>query len=485
MVGNPPAITVIFGALALFAWVGFRTRTRTDDVEDYMVARKSQGAARLGLSFLASGMGAWILFAPPEVGAFVGLVAVAGYAIGAAAPLIAVALIGRRLKRMVPAGHALTEFVRLRFGRGFHAYVVGISILYMVVFLIAELTAVGGVTAILTGVDGRVTVVAVALVTLAYTAYGGLRASLRTDSLQAWMIVALLATGAVAIFVDTRAPAEAVRASGLMGVERVGLEVALTLVIAVVAANMFHQGYWQRMWAATDQRALDRGALLGSAVVIPVVLLVGVMGVLASGRELDLGSPPVPFFALLVGLPAWVGALVLALGVSLVASSVDTLENALASLIVIERPAMSLPAARAVTVVLMVPAILVAVQGYSVLRLFLIADLLCAATVIPTLMGLWARATAGGAFAGAVAGLAGAVAPGLLSTGSPWEGVRLATFPDAVPTLAPFLWAVIASAVVAAAVSLAAGKTADLDSIDARVPALGPHKPRGATFPHL
>jgi SSS family solute:Na+ symporter len=343
----------------------------------------------------------------------------------------------------------------------------------MVVFVIAELTAVGGVTAILTGVDGRVTVVAVAVVTLAYTAYGGLRASLRTDSWQAWMIVALLGTGALAVFVDTRAPADALRDSGLLKVERVGLEVALTLIIAVLAANMFHQGYWQRVWAARDQRSLDRGALLGSAVVIPIVLVVGVMGVLAAGRGLDLGSPPVPFFALLAGLPAWVGALVLALGVSLVASSVDTLENALASVIAVERPAMPLAAARVVTVVLMVPAIVVAVQGYSVLRLFLIADLLCAATVVPALMGLWARATAAGALAGAVAGLAGAVVPGSLSTGSLWEGVRLATFPDAVPTLAPFLWAVIASSVVAVAVSLAGGKTADINSIDARVPALG------------
>lgn len=466
-------VIVLIATLTLFLWVGLRTRLPSSDVENYVAARGSQGAVTLGLSFMASGMGAWILFTPPEVGATVGVDGVLGYALASALPIVVLALLGRRVRAVVPSGHTLTEFVRLRFGPAFHGYVIGISVLYMVIFVTAELTAIGGVTGVLSNVDPRVVIVAVAAVTLAYTAYGGLRASLRTDRWQAWFIVALLVVAAVATLWGLgRRPARPA-AEHLLAVDASGVQVAITLVIAVVAANMFHQGYWQRVWAARDMPALYRGAGLGALLVIPVVALMGAVGVFAATGGMDLGSPPVAFFAVLDGLPWWLSAVALVLGLSLVTSSVDTLENALASLVVTERPMLSLTWARVVTVALLIPAVVVAVQGYSVLRLFLIADLLCAATVVPVLLGLWSRATVAGALTGSVAGLAGAIAPGWISTGSVGSGALLATFPHAVPTLPPFAGALLASSVVAAVVSLAARRGTDLGALDTRISALG------------
>lgn len=474
MLSAPAAAALVGGALALFAWVGFRERaSQRAEVEDYVLARGSQTAGTLASSFLASGLGAWVLFAAPEVGAFVGIAGVLGYAVGAAAPIAALAVVGTRLRTLVPAGHSLTEFVRLRFGRAFHAYVVGVSILYMLMFLTAELTAVGGVVALLSGLDPRLVVVAVAVVTLAYTAYGGLRASLRTDRWQAWLVALLLTVGLGAVVSVVATPASALTASGLLGIDRVGIEAALTLVIAVTAANLFHQGYWQRVWAAADPRALQRGALGGAFLSMPVVLLVGVAGILAVGAGLELGNPPLPLFALFAGLSPWVSAVVVVLGVALVASSVDTLENALASLVAVERPRLSLAGARWVTVGLMVPSAVVAFQGHSVLRLLLVADLLCATAVVPALLGLWRGATPAGAISGAVAGLVGAVGVGAVSTGSVREGLALATFPGSVPTLAPFLGAIVVSTVVALLVSSRTNGGGDLDGLNERVPALG------------
>src|SRR5690554_6209807 len=171
------------------------------------------------------------------------------------------------------------------------------------------------------------------------------------------------------------------------------LSVALTLVIAVTAANLFHQGYWRRIWAAEDGRALSRGALLGGASSLLVVMAIGGLGMLAAMHALPLGEPPMPFFALLSAAPAWLGLPALVLAVTLVASSVDTLQNAIASMAVASsgRRGLSVRAARLVTVALMVPVVWVALQGFSVLRLFLIADLLCAAIVVPVLLGLWRR----------------------------------------------------------------------------------------------
>jgi solute:Na+ symporter, SSS family len=441
--------------LTLVAFVGLGVAAGRDtDVETHTTARNTQGAIPLGLSFLAAGMGAWILFAPPEVGAGVGLVAVIGYAIGGAMPMVLFALLGRRIRAAVPDGHSIGELARLRFGRPFAAWVSVISVGYMFLFVTAELTAAAGVAGLVAGVDPTLTVVAVAVATLAYTTWGGLRASLVTDRWQSGLIIALLAVGFVAAVGALPDAGAALGDSGLLGVDRVGVEVAVTLVIAVAAANMFHQGYWQRVWAAADERALHRGAVIGAVLTVPVVLVVGLFGVLAAGSGQGLDVSPVPFFALTTGLPVVIGGAVLVLGVALVASSVDTLETGLLSLVAGEVRMPTLTTARVVTVALMAPAVVVAVQGHSVLRLFLVADLLCAGVVVPLLSGLWARVTPAGALSGAVAGLVGAVLPGLVSTGSVSRAVELATFPGGVPTLPPFLGALLLSAATTLAVSL-------------------------------
>ncbi|ATJ81595.1 sodium:solute symporter [Halomonas beimenensis] len=440
---------VLGAALLCFTVLGLRARRADGPLDDYVTARNTQSAQTLGLSFLASGMGAWILFAPPEIGAFVGPVALAGYALGSALPFLVLGAFGPAIRRRLPEGRSIGEYAEACFGPGVRRWVALVSILYMACFLAAELTAIGAITGLLSEVPPHLVVIGVALATLIYTAVGGLRASLATDRWQAWLLLALLAlVGGVAL---TRLPA--LPADAAMPAIPTGdaLGVALTLVIAVTAANLFHQGYWQRVWAARDARALGRGAWLGGTVTVLVVMVVGGLGMLAAMAGLALGEPPIPFFALLAEAPDWLALPALVLAVSLVASSVDTLQNGLASLVVAGagRRGLSLGAARLVTVALMVPVVVVALQGLSVLRLFLIADLLCAAIVVPVLLGLWSRMSAPAALAGGMAGLLGAVLPGWLASGRLADGLLAASFPGGVPTLPPFLGALVASTLVA------------------------------------
>lgn len=441
-------MAAVGAALLVFLWVGLRARSADATLDEYLTARGSQSALTLGLSFLASGLGAWILFVPPEIGAFVGPVALAGYAIGAALPFLVLAWCGPAIRRLMPAGRSLTEYAGERFGPVMRGWTLGLSLLYMLCFLTAELTAIGAIVALLTGGDGRWAVLAVAAVTLIYTAWGGLRASLATDRWQAWLLLALLAVVGVVIGGGVPAPAAPQPSAPASAPLPVGLSVALTLIIAVTAANLFHQGYWQRVWSAHSERALHRGAWLGAVATAAAIALVGGLGMLAARHGLPLGTPPVPFFALVQHAPGWIVAPVLVLAVALVASSVDTLQNGIAALLVTQRRDASLAGARWATVLLMVPVVAVAWEGLSVLRLFLIADLLCATAVVPLLLGLLKRASAGAAIAGAVAGLVGAVLPDAVTSGSVTQGLLAATFPTGVPTLAPFAGALIASGAV-------------------------------------
>ena len=101
--------------------------------------------------------------------------------------------------------------------------------------------------------------------------------------------------------------------------------------------------------------------------------------------------------------------LLLVFALMLAMSTLDTLVNGIASSLATDMAGMGVSRgalmlqARAVTAVIAVPAIIVASQGFSVLYVFLIADLLGAAIAAPMLVGLysgrmtgWAVLLAGG-----------------------------------------------------------------------------------------
>lgn len=446
---------LLLAALIAFVWIGLRARTGQTDLDDYITARNSQSASTLTLSFVASGLGAWILFVPPEIGAFVGPIALAGYALAAALPFVVLIWFGPAIRQRMPLGRSLAEYAEHRFGTAMRLWLTSLSLLYMLCFITAELTALSVIAGMTVKVPGSWIMIGVAITTLVYTTVGGLRASLATDRLQGILVLALIALVCASLAWSSQGAPIELRPMPTAPVSQ-GLGVALTLIIAVTAANLFHQGYWQRIWSARDDQTLKVGSAWAALLTTLVILLVGGMGILAVMMGKPLGTPPAPFFALVHDSSPWMAALVILLATALVASSIDSLQNALASLIVTCRPnpgAGSIRSARWLTVVLMVPVVLVALEGISVLRIFLIADLLCATAIVPTLMGLWKRMTPLGAMAGCIAGLLGAVAPGWIESGQWVSGVVQATFPDNTPTLAPFVGALLASALVAMAVA--------------------------------
>ncbi len=470
MLATATSVLLLLAVLAVFVVIGLRSGRAgsSTDIDDFTVARGTQGPFALGLSFLASGLGAWILFAPPELGVILGIGPVIGYAVAAAGPFLVFAFVGPRLRRIVPSGQGLSEFLRVRFGPSASILVTLVSLLYMGVFVAAELVAIGGLVELLGGVPRQVTVIAVVVATLTYTAYAGLRASLRTDRWQSWLVIVLLTAAATAAVITVDAPLEAVRASGLLSVERAGLESAATLILAVTAANLFHHGYWQRVWSARDDRALRQGALIGAAVTIPLMLMAGGLGMLAASIGIA-EVPALSAFALTAELPTILVAGVLLLGIALVTSSVDTLENGLAALLVSERPSLGLRHARLLTVVIVLPAAAVGLVATSVLQLFLIADLLAAVLLLPALLGLWHRTTTPAVWMGIVAGALGAFGASFVATGSLGGAVAAVSFPDAVPTLPPFAGAILASGLVTLVVSLTTRPTVDLAELDTAI----------------
>ncbi|MEO0540038.1 MAG: Na+/proline symporter [Cyanobacteria bacterium P01_A01_bin.105] len=452
------ALLITLVTTAAFTLVGLASAGRRVNLDSYLVHRNQVGGWQALATVVASSLGAWILFSPPEAGSvFGGMSAILGYCLGSAGAVALFCFVGPRLRHLMPRGHSLNEYVKHRYGGVMYWFVEGVMLLYMFVYLTAELTAIAKALQLVANVPLGVTALVVITAVFAYTTYGGLKASILTDSLQFIVIVPLLlvAFGLTLAALGGFASAfEPIRAATpeLLSLNNVGgLRFGATLMIAIVAAEIFNQGNWQRVYACRDSKVV-RGAFLGSALLIlPLLLMAGLLGLMAV--QFDFASDTA-FFELLgaLSMPGWVLMGVVILALALVMSSLDTLLNGMASLFALDLMAIlpghsaeqTLKASRALTVLVGLPAIAIAAQGYSVLYLFFIADLICAAVLFPVLSGLYSRyITANNAFWSSLIG----IGAGLLFFPKP-DFTPLFPVPGAADLLHSFAAALVVSTVV-------------------------------------
>ena len=469
--------SLMLGTLAFFGYVGYQAASEKElDQDTYLSARGTQNWVRIGLSLFASGMGIWILFGPSEVGYWGGFWDVVGYAVSAATPFLLLAYVGPMIRERIPDGVTLADYVRMRIGRPMQLYVGLISVIYMFTFLFAEFTAIGKAMEVLVGMKPLIPMLAVAIVTSAYTAYGGLPASLQTDRWQAWVVMWLILVLFLFLFANDVgtliSQAKAANPEGDIDWSIGSMSYmdsfssGLALVVAITAAEMFSQGNWQRTYASKDDDALKKGAFLAAGLVFPLVFIMGVLGTVVAGRG-HAADPSAAFFLLIGDAHILLISGFVILGIALVCSSVDTLQNAISASITrdISDGKMGLKQARIATLVMIPVAIYLAtgptIAGFTfdaigVFEIFLFADLLAAATVLPVLLTLWDRVDSKAALAGGVCGLLSVVVYGTvtadLSTGV--EYIFSPTNEYGLANLWVFLSALIGSGFVTIAGSL-------------------------------
>lgn len=390
-------------------------------VDFWYSARGSQGWVSLGLSFFASSMGAWVLFAAPEVGVYSGWWGTFGYALASALPFGVVAVLGPAIRKRLGSGFCLTDWVRHRFGRPMQIYVALVSVFYMWIYLVAELTSMGNLMLSMAGLDPLHALLPVSLFTMLYTTLAGLPASIWTDRLQGVIMLVFIVVAMIACFADVQVTKQNWEAVATWTDK--GFEALVTLVLAILGAELVNMGNWQRVYASCDEAALRKGCALGAGLIFPTMVLFGIAGMLAEAQDRGRPESTMPlkflaFFDLLGSQSTGIMGLVFALAVCMVASSVDSLQTGLISVLskdILQRKLSSkqqILVGQAFLLAVNVPAIAVAAQGTKdpsvgagVINLFLIADLLALSVAVPVFMGLGSIVTQRGALAGCVSGL--------------------------------------------------------------------------------
>jgi len=291
----------------------------------------------------------------------------------------------------------------------------------MFIYLCAEVTAIAKVVQLISGTDLWKTSLIILVSTLIYTLKGGLRISILTDKFQFIIISIFLILIFYYLFLSGNINIDinliTSKASTLIDPKYFyGYTAGITFFIAVFATNLFDQGVWQRVFAAKSMDDVEKGFKNSFFIVLPVILLLGFCGIVAVSLD-QAKDPSTIIFSLLLSSGGMMFAIaILILALTLVISSMDTLINAISSLIIIDGKKIFnsgsklnyLNFSKLFIIILSVLVFFIASKGLSVLYMFLLADLLCCAAAFPVFYGMFKQDINGKiALLSVIAGLVG------------------------------------------------------------------------------
>ena len=401
-ISQSTSLSLVIIISLLFAILGLYHSKKFKGINNYLTANRNIGLFSLTTSLVASALGAWILFGPASAATWGGIGAVIGYALGTAFPMIFLIYLGKKIRKEFPKGSSLIEFMRKKFGKSLFKLILLMTIFYMFIFLCAEVTAVAVLINYISGTELWITAIIVLLATLTYTLYGGLRASIFTDNIQMIVIgiLLLISVSYIISFTGSEFSFAYIEQKNPQLLSRSyspNYTAGLTFFIAVAATNLFHQGNWQRVYAAKDYQTLKKGLIIAFLIIVPIVFFMGFAGMVSFSIDSST-RPDLGFFTLLLREQTEILSLIIVtLGLALTISTVDTLVNAISSLFVVDGKATFnldkktdyLKLSKYFIIFLSVIAFIVASKGYDILYLFLLADLFCCAFVLTVFLSFY------------------------------------------------------------------------------------------------
>ncbi|MEU4740178.1 sodium:solute symporter family protein [Actinosynnema sp. NPDC023658] len=275
--------------------IGFLARRSVSSSLDFLLSGRSLPAWVTGLAFISANLGAIELLGMAANGAQYGMATVHYYWIGAIPAMVFLGLV------MMPFYYgskvrSVPEFLRRRFGKGAHLVNAISFAVAQVLIAGVNLYALAFLLNLMLGWPIPFSVVAAALIVLAYTTLGGLSAAIYNEVLQFFVIVAALLpltivglhkVGGWQGLVDkvTAGPGGSENLSAWPATELTGIQNPVLSVIGIVFGLGFvlSFGYWttnfaevQRALSAKSMSAARRTPIIGAypKTLIPFVIII-------------------------------------------------------------------------------------------------------------------------------------------------------------------------------------------------------------------
>jgi Na+/proline symporter len=448
----PPAVAwaILLGLATLWIALGVHWSRSVRTTEDYLFAGRNVGLAFGTTSVFATWVTGQTLLAAPELAWDVGIWGIFGFALGASG-LLFFAPLAMRIRNLMPLGFTSGDFIRLRYGRRTWVLFLFISAAYFLAWLVTQGMGAGLVLQAVSGLDYRLGMTFIVTLCTIYVLFGGMRAIVGTDFIQALLILLLVIPLAVVAFARTgitniydQIAATSPRHLDLL--LPVGLLYAWNTCLFSIG-EIFHCNVWWTRAYSFRENINAKAFILGAMVWMTVPVLIGSLAFVALAQ--DYTVPQVNMiFPIVAGelLGSIAAALVLVVACVGLSSTIDSLLGAAANLVARDIYQVSLRpqatdadmrrASRFIVAGLGVLTILLSWNYVTTLALMLLfTGALVGSTIWPIATGLyWKRANRNGAFWGMLTGSASGLTAYFL--------------------LAPYAAALIGAAVSAAIVSI-------------------------------
>ena len=393
------SVTILIGLF--FIGLGYLNSKKISNNKNYIVGDRDEDTFSLTASLTASALGAWILFGPASAATWGGIGAVIGYSLGTAAPMLFLYNFGPKIRKEFPKGLTLTEFIKKRFGTRILKISLILILFYLTIFLIAEVTAIAYLLNFISQVPLWLTAGVTLIICLLYILRGGFKLSIITDKYQFSFIVVIILMSLLLILGNLDLTSyEVIKKNSPNLIDKNYLPnytAGLTFFIAVAATNLFHQGNWQRVFSAKNNSTLKTSLIYSAIIIFFIVFWMGYSGLISYSLNSKV-APDLAFFDLILNEKnSFIVIAILVLAMSLTLSTIDTLINAISSLIIvngneINKRLSGKDIKNKTNLIILLLSILVFVlasKGYSILYLFLLADLLCCAAVVTIFYGFF------------------------------------------------------------------------------------------------
>lgn len=328
-------IVVLFGlAWIIFGWyLGRKNKTHLD----FALAGRNVGFAFAAATAMATWVTSNTTLVAPQLTYQFGLWGMIGYSF-AALGLILFAPLSARIREILPNGYTSGDFIRLRYGPWAWRVFIVISMVYAMGWLISLGMAGGILLQALSGLDYHIGMSAILFICVAYTLFGGLRAVIATDFIQALIII----TGVVvvAFLILTNVGLDSVH-------ENLKFEHPQLLSILFPAAIMFlfnniffglgeifHSNVWWSRALAFKKKVAYRAFITGGLLWLPIPIVTGFIALAAPQLGIFPASPDMVGPSVAAAVLGTTGAVVVFIVVfSALASSLDSLLAATSDLV--------------------------------------------------------------------------------------------------------------------------------------------------------